>query len=163
MTRASSSARLVVSQHVYHYFSEQEREALFVQIRRILDDELGLSYVAWPAAGTKCEHTFGALRLKEGQAVLLGCEHSKGPVMYAQCFYVKRMIGVNSPSAANGGCRSHMKKWACRNGRYHMIVSVQAKGATMVEHLDRAVEALPPIGNVVALQDMATCLVVRAG
>ena len=163
MTRASSSARLVVSQHVYHYFSEQEREALFVQIRRILDDELGLSYVAWPAAGTKCEHTFGALRLKEGQAVLLGCEHSKGPVMYAQCFYVKRMIGVNSPSAANGGCRSHMKKWACRNGRYHMIVSVQAKGATMVEHLDRAVEALPPIGNVVALQGMAICLVVRAG
>ena len=56
-----------------------------------------------------------------------------------------------------------MKKWACRNGRYHMIVSVQAKGTTMVEHLDRAVEALPPIGNVVALQGMAICLVVRAG
>ena len=162
-TRASSSARLVVSQHVYHYFSEQEREALFVQIRRILDDELGLSYVAWPAAGTKCEHTFGALGLKEGQAVLLGCERSEGSVMYAQCFYIKRMVGVNSPSAANGGCRSHMKKWACRNQRYHMIVSVQAKGATMVEHLDRAVEALAPIGNVVALQGMATCLIVRAG
>jgi diketogulonate reductase-like aldo/keto reductase len=163
MTRASSSARLVVSQHVYHYFSEQEREALFVQIRRILDDELGLSYVAWPAAGTKCEHTFGALRLKEGQAVLLGCEHSKGSVMYAQCFYIKRMVGVNSQSAANGGCRSQMKKWACRTWRYHMIVSVQAKGATMVGHLDRAVEALAPIDNVAALQGMATCLIVLAG
>ena len=55
-----------------------------------------------------------------------------------------------------------MKKWACRNGRYHMIVSVQAKGATMVENLDHAVQALTPIANVAALRDMATCLVVRA-
>ena len=154
---ASTSARLVISQHVYHYFTAEEREALFEQIRRILDDELGLSYVAWPAAGTKCEHTFGALRLEEGKAMLLGCKRSKSSHHYVQCFYIKRMVGVNSPSAGNGGCRPHMKKWACRNGMYHMLVSVQAKGAAMVKRLDHAVKAVPPIADAAALRDVLTC------
>ena len=163
MQHRTSSSRLVISQHVYHYFTRRERSALFEQIRRILDKDLGLSYVAWPAAGTMCEPTIGALKLLEGRPVLLGCERVQHLVNYKQCFYLKRMTGSNSPSAANGGCKRHMHKWACRSGRYHMVVSVQVTGESMVERLDRAMRLVTPISDAKALRAMVICLIQDAG
>jgi hypothetical protein len=163
MGRPPSSSRLIISQHVYHYFTAHERSVLFEQIRRILDDDDGLSYIAWPAAGTLCEHVLGALELGEGQAAMLGCARSRGFAPHTQCFYIKRMVGSNSPSAANGGCTPRMKKWACRSGRYHMVVSVQVKGMRMVKLLDSAVGAVPPITDAKVLREMVTCLISFSG
>ena len=179
--RPTGSMRLVLSQHVYHYFTHEEREHVFGEIRRILDGDMGLGYVAWPAAGTLCESTFGDLQLREGQALMLGCErdhfrpwefdlvHEKANderklTPYMQCFYVQRMIGVNSLAASNMNCvKRHIKKWSCRNRKYHMVVSVQVNGEGMVQRLQRAADAVPQVTDASALRSMVKCLLNVAG